>query len=96
MTLQINTDVEAFRCFIDESFESFEALGSKIVQLESDPNYKVIVEEIFRPVHGIKGNSGFFGLTNVLGISHNLEDLLQDLRSNKLTISRELINRFFN
>jgi len=85
-------DLEALRCFLDETLDSFANLGSKILQLETEPNYKELLEEIFRPVHGIKGNAGFFELTNLLRISHKLEDLLQDLRSGKLAINREVID----
>lgn len=85
-------DLDAFRCFLDETIDSLADLGSKIVRLETGPNSKELLEEIFRPVHGIKGNAGFFELTNLVRISHRLEDLLQDLRSGKSAINREVID----
>lgn len=85
-------DPDAFQCFLDETIDSLADLGSKIVRLETDPDSKKLLEEIFRPVHGIKGNAGFFELTNLLRISHKLEDLLQDLRSGKSAVDREVVD----
>lgn len=85
-------DLETFRFFIDETIDSFTAVGSKIARLETDPNPKALLNEIFRPVHSIKGNSSFFELNNILRISHNTEDLLNDLRSGKIPIHREIVD----
>lgn len=85
-------DLDTFQFFLDETTDSLANLGSKILRLETDPNSKKLLEEIFRPVHGIKGNAGFFELTNLLRISHKLEDLLQDLRLGKLAITREVVD----
>ena len=63
----------------DEALESFEVFESKIVYLERDHNYHILVKDILRAIHGIKGNAGFFGLTNLRSIAHKLEDLLQDI-----------------
>ena len=85
-------DLNTFQFFLDETTDSLANLGSKILHLETDPNSKELLEEIFRPVHGIKGNAGFFELTNLLRISHKLEDLLQDIRLGKLAITREVVD----
>lgn len=85
-------DIEVFQCFLDETSEAFEALSEKIVQLETASDYKDIVEDIFRPVHGVKGNSGFFGLSNILGLAHNLEDLLQDIRSDRISVNEAVVD----
>src|SRR3990167_9157515 len=85
-------DLETFRFFIDETIDSFTAVGSKIAHLETDPNPNALLNEIFRPVHSIKGNSSFFELKNLIRISHNTEDLLNDLRSGKIPIHREIID----
>ena len=85
-------DLEAFQCFLDETADTFADLGSKTLHLETDPNSKELLEEIFRPVHGIKGNGGFFGLTNIVKVAHKIEDLLHDLRSDKLAIRREVVD----
>ena len=85
-------DLETFRFFIDETIDSFTAVGSKIAHLETDPNPNALLNEIFRPVHSIKGNSSFFELNNLIRISHNTEDLLNDLRSGKIPIHREIID----
>ncbi len=85
-------DFDAFQCFLDETVDSFAGLGSKVLRLETEPNSKELLEEIFRPVHSIKGNAGFFELNSLLRISHKLEDLLQDLRLNKLAVTQEVID----
>ncbi len=76
--------------FIDESIESLESLDNLFVQLEQTPNELSIVEAIFRPVHSVKGNSAFFGMSKVKILAHELETLLDLVRKNSLSVTKNL------
>lgn len=89
-SLQI--DPELFADFLSESLETLDGLDSLFVALESRPDDTSIVDRIFRPVHSIKGNSSFFGLVNLKNFSHDMESVLQDVRSRKRTATPELIS----
>jgi two-component system chemotaxis sensor kinase CheA len=48
-----------------------------------------LINRIFRTVHSLKGLSGMMGLADVQTLAHEFEDLLDDLRLNKLILDRE-------
>jgi len=87
-----DVDLDALRGFIDESNDSMQTIEADFIELENDPNNREIINRIFRPVHSLKGNSGFFGLTNINKFSHRLENLLDAARNGDLLISREIID----
>ena len=87
-----DVDLVALKGFIDESTDSMQTIESDFIALEHDPSNPEIINRIFRPVHSLKGNSGFFGLTNINKFSHRLENLLDAARNNKLLVSREIID----
>ncbi|MCJ8330974.1 MAG: Hpt domain-containing protein, partial [Lentisphaeria bacterium] len=77
--------------FIDESTDMLSHIGTDIVRMETNPNDKELIEDIFRPIHSIKGNSSFFGYNKLKDFAHVLENLLDDIRKDKLPISPDLI-----
>lgn len=87
-----DVDLDALRGFIDESNDSMQTIEADFIELENDPSSREIINRIFRPVHSLKGNSGFFGLTNINKFSHRLENLLDAARNGELLISREIID----
>ncbi len=87
-----DVDLDALRGFIDESNDSMQTIEADFIALENDPSSREIINRIFRPVHSLKGNSGFFGLTNINKFSHRLENLLDAARKGDLLISRDIID----
>jgi two-component system chemotaxis sensor kinase CheA len=67
--------------FIAETREMLEALSGAIVAWESAPADRARLDEIFRFVHTVKGNSGFFDLPRIKALSHAAEDALAQVRS---------------
>ena len=67
--------------FIAETREMLEALGGGIVAWEAAPGDRARLDEIFRFVHTVKGNSGFFDLPRIKALSHAAEDALAAVRS---------------
>ena len=78
--------------FLQESMEMLDSLDQLFVSLEQKPDDLGIINQIFRPVHSIKGNSAFFNLTNVKNFSHTLENLLQEIRNGKRRATAEITN----
>ena len=85
-------DIVALHGFIDETNESLQGIESAFVDLERDPGNPELINRIFRPVHSMKGNSGFFGLTNINKFAHRMEDLLDDIRKGELTVDNTVID----
>jgi two-component system, chemotaxis family, sensor kinase CheA len=67
--------------FIEEAGEIIEKLDSDIIDFESNPTNKELMNELFRGVHTLKGNANAFGFTRLGGFVHHFEDLLDHFRS---------------
>ncbi len=78
--------------FISESQEVLDGLDPLFVELEAHPDDMSIVDGIFRPVHSVKGNSGFFNLTNIKKFAHIMENILGEIRARKRTATPPLID----
>src|ERR671911_1280667 len=66
--------------FVAECREMLEALGGEIVAWEATPDDRARLDSIFRFVHTVKGNCGFFEFPRLEALSHAAEDALADVR----------------
>ncbi len=78
--------------FIAESREMLEALGGEIVAWEGDPGDRGKLDSIFRFVHTVKGNCGFFDLPRLEALSHAAEDTLADVRAGRRQADAALVS----
>src|SRR2546423_6211096 len=69
--------------FVAECREMLEALGGEIVAWEAQPDDRSRLDSIFRFVHTVKGNCGFFEFPRLEALSHAAEDALADVRSGR-------------
>ena len=66
--------------FVCEAREMLEALEGELVEWERDPDDRERLDAIFRFVHTVKGNCGFFDFPRLEALSHATEDALSDVR----------------
>jgi len=85
--------------FFSEAQELIDGLGRDLLALDSvlragktDPE---LINEIFRAVHTLKGLSGLFGAALMAGLSHELEDVLDDLRLGRLQLAPNVLDLVF-
>ena len=88
-------DLQALQGFLEESKDSLLVIEADFVELERQPDNSEIINRIFRPVHSLKGNSGFFGLSNINMFAHQLEDVFDQLRNGDLRVDKDIINILF-
>ncbi|MEO8619288.1 MAG: chemotaxis protein CheW, partial [Sphingomicrobium sp.] len=69
--------------FVAECREMLEALGGEIVAWEAAPDDRARLDSIFRFVHTVKGNCGFFEFPRLEALSHAAEDALADVRAGR-------------
>ncbi|MEP6983822.1 MAG: chemotaxis protein CheA [Sphingomicrobium sp.] len=69
--------------FVAECREMLEALGGEIVAWEAHPEDRARLDSIFRFVHTVKGNCGFFEFPRLEALSHAAEDALADVRAGR-------------
>src|SRR4051812_8134147 len=53
------------------------------------------VNDVFRAVHTLKGLSGLFGAAMMSGLSHELENLLDDLRLGRIELTSQVLDLLF-
>ncbi len=81
-----NHNEEFIQEFLVESAENLDQLDRDLIALEQAPGDEERLASIFRTVHTIKGNSGFFGFSKLGALTHSGEHLLGRLRDGKLTL----------
>ena len=78
--------------FVAECREMLEALGGEIVAWEANPDDRARLDSIFRFVHTVKGNCGFFDFPRLEALSHAAEDALADCRAGRRTPDAALVS----
>jgi two-component system, chemotaxis family, sensor kinase CheA len=78
--------------FVAECREMLEALGGEIVAWEARPDDRARLDSIFRFVHTVKGNCGFFDFPRLEALSHAAEDALADVRAGRRHADAALVS----
>jgi len=78
--------------FVAECREMLEALGGEIVAWEAAPDDRARLDSIFRFVHTVKGNCGFFDFPRLEALSHAAEDALADVRAGRRQADGPLVS----
>jgi len=78
--------------FVAECREMLEALGGEIVAWEAQPDDRARLDSIFRFVHTVKGNCGFFEFPRLEALSHAAEDALADVRAGRRVPDAALVS----
>ena len=84
-------DIEILHSFLEESKDHLENIEEKILNLEKTEDNDLI-GAIFRSMHTMKGTSAFFGFNQIKSLSHSLESILDDLRTDKITLAPEIVD----
>jgi len=82
--------------FISESRECLQDIGEKLMQLEDAPGDKDLVNELFRLVHTLKGNSGLFEFPTMTRVLHAGEDLMDEVRNDRVAFSRQIADHLLD
>lgn len=87
---------KAFNEFVAEAEELIEKLLININDMEKQISggkiHPDLLNEIFRGAHSLKGLAGMFGLVQMSQLSHNLENLLDNLRLGKVTLTKRVFD----
>ena len=85
---------------MDEFINEFKAEATSIVNnvqqylllLENDQKNTAIISDIFRGVHSLKGSSRMFGYDSIEIITHELENIFEEIRQGTEVINTEIIS----
>lgn len=76
--------------FLSEARDFLQGISEKLIQLETAPDDAVLMGELFRLVHTLKGNCGLFDFPEMLRVLHAAEDLMVVVRDGDLAYDQNL------
>lgn len=85
-------DPEILSDFFIEAKEHLETIEPNLLELEKTPENLGILNEIFRPMHSLKGASGFLGLNKINGLAHKAENILDELRQGSMQVTEGIMD----
>lgn len=77
--------------FLQEAEEQLEILEAETLKLETDPS-KDRLQIIFRAAHTLKGSSRAMGFTDMAELTHEMENVLDQLRNDGLVLTTPIAN----
>ncbi len=81
--------------FIDETNGHLQNLSDCIMSLEKDPENMDTINEIFRAAHSLKGMAGTMGFKRMQRLTHDMENVFQEVRSNNMSVTSGLVDVLF-
>ncbi|WP_226681289.1 chemotaxis protein CheA [Sutcliffiella horikoshii] len=81
--------------FLEESKEHLQTINNQLLELEKHPANIEIVNEIFRSAHTLKGMSATMGYEDLASLTHQMENVLDLIRNEKLTVTTNLLDIVF-
>ncbi|WP_080846429.1 chemotaxis protein CheA [Cytobacillus gottheilii] len=81
--------------FIEESKEHLQACNEQLLELEKSPDDLKIVNDIFRSAHTLKGMSATMGYEDLASLTHQMENVLDAIRNQKIKVTSEILDVVF-
>lgn len=86
---------EYMGAYIDGSRENLDTMDRVLLNLEQNPNNLDAIEEIFRAAHTLKGMSATMGFEKVAHLTHEMENLLDKMRTKQMPVTPAVIDVIF-
>ena len=83
---------ELLKDFFAEAEQQVDTLESNILVVENDPTNHEAIDEIFRAAHTLKGGSATVEMTELAEFTHKVEDVLDEIRSDRLHIDEGVVD----
>ena len=88
-------DEELIKEYFIEASSQIEILEKNALILEENTGNKDAIDSLFRAAHTLKGGSATVKINEVAQITHLIEDIFDDIRSNKIAVNSEIIDLIF-
>ncbi len=82
--------------FFEECDDLLEVLSTGLEELQNETSDAETINSMFRSVHSIKGGAGAFGLDRLIKFAHAFENVLDDLRSDKIEVDGTITALMFS
>lgn len=88
-----NSDMSQYLdVFLDEGREQLALLEANFLNMERGNHSAEMLQILFRAAHTLKGSSRAMGFLAVGDLTHEMENILDDLRNSKLEVSTPIVN----
>lgn len=85
-------DADLMLRYVESTGETLEELSQRLLDLETTAGDAELINTIFRCAHNIKGASGAVGSMGMYRLTHDMESVLDRVRSGQLEVDAELMN----
>lgn len=92
MVLDLEESIDVLEEFYQEAIEHLDNIEAALLELESDPRDVDAISSVFRSFHTIKGVAGFLDLKPIRVLAHEVETLLDMVRSDKLDLDEAAVS----
>ncbi|MBE2215510.1 MAG: chemotaxis protein CheA [Opitutaceae bacterium] len=83
-TIDLSENAELLGEFHIEAVDHLGQIEAAVLQLEGDPGNRDAINSVFRSFHTLKGVAGFLHLKPINRLAHEIESVLDDVRTDKL------------
>ncbi len=87
---------ELLKDYFSEAELMVDNLESNILAIENDPTNHDAIDEIFRAAHTLKGNSATVEFSEISTFAHTMEDLLDEVRSDRVKVNEDVVDTLLN
>ncbi|MCT4545408.1 MAG: chemotaxis protein CheA [Vallitalea sp.] len=81
--------------FIEESKEHLQSLNESLLELEKNTGNIELINEVFRVAHTLKGMSATMGYKRMQKLTHDMENVLSEIRNGNIEVQAELLDILF-
>lgn len=81
--------------FLAEAQEYLQGLNRALLELESRPDDRGILQEMFRAAHSLKGMSATMGYQVLANLTHEMENVLDLLRNGAIKLEKQVADLLF-
>ena len=78
--------------FCEEATDNLNQAELSLIELEDSDHPIEVVNAIFRAVHTVKGGARLLEIRKIEALAHQMESLLDDVRSQKISVSSEIVD----
>ena len=86
---------EELELFFEDLEDQLTLMENALLDMQGAENIdKEMINQVFRAMHTIKGNAGMFGFDDIVSFTHKAENLLDNIRNDKIEMTPEMVDLF--
>ena len=86
----ISDDKVVQAVFLEEASEILKEIERDLLDLETSPDNRTLVDGLFRHLHTLKGSAGVAGMDELAHYTHAVESMLDEVRNGRISMSSVL------